>query len=242
MALAFSIGGIELVSKIILYFFHERTWNKIKWDYKMKLNNLDITSLNILLRHKTPTDIVKWALNLTDNRIVTTSFGIYSSVLLSTINKQDKTIKVIWCDTLYNQPSTYLHANNLISKYELNILKYKSLKTKEEIDATIGLPNLDDDNHNQFSEVVKLEPFRRALKENAPDLWFTNIRVRQTEYRSEKDILSFSKDGILKVSPFYYWSDFDLDNYILVNNLSKNTNYFDPIKALQNRECGIHLQ
>ncbi|WP_299125025.1 DUF2061 domain-containing protein [uncultured Winogradskyella sp.] len=31
MALAFSIGGIELVSKMALYFFHERTWNNIKW-------------------------------------------------------------------------------------------------------------------------------------------------------------------------------------------------------------------
>lgn len=28
---ALSIGGIELVSKMILYFFHERSWNKIKW-------------------------------------------------------------------------------------------------------------------------------------------------------------------------------------------------------------------
>ena len=31
MALAFSIGGIELISKMVLYFFHERTWNNIKW-------------------------------------------------------------------------------------------------------------------------------------------------------------------------------------------------------------------
>lgn len=31
MALAFSIGGIELVSKMLLYFFHERAWNNIKW-------------------------------------------------------------------------------------------------------------------------------------------------------------------------------------------------------------------
>lgn len=31
MALAFSIGLIELISKLILYFFHERAWNKIKW-------------------------------------------------------------------------------------------------------------------------------------------------------------------------------------------------------------------
>jgi len=31
LALAFSIGVIELVSKLVLYFFHERAWNKIKW-------------------------------------------------------------------------------------------------------------------------------------------------------------------------------------------------------------------
>ncbi len=31
LTLALSIGGIELVSKMILYFFHERAWNNIKW-------------------------------------------------------------------------------------------------------------------------------------------------------------------------------------------------------------------
>ena len=31
LALAFSIGRIELISKMVLYFFHERTWNNIKW-------------------------------------------------------------------------------------------------------------------------------------------------------------------------------------------------------------------
>ncbi|MEX6625429.1 DUF2061 domain-containing protein [Tenacibaculum salmonis] len=31
LALAFSIGSIELVTKMVLYFFHERAWNKIKW-------------------------------------------------------------------------------------------------------------------------------------------------------------------------------------------------------------------
>jgi len=30
LALAFSIGGIEVVTKIVLYYLHERAWNKIK--------------------------------------------------------------------------------------------------------------------------------------------------------------------------------------------------------------------
>jgi len=204
--------------------------------------NLNIEQLNLELKDKTPDQIINWALTLSNNRIVTTSFGIYSAILLSTMSKHDKNIKVIWCDTLYNQPTTYEHASQLIDKYKLNIHKYQPLLSKAEIDVTIGLPSIEDDNHAEFSEVVKLEPFRRALKEHNPDIWFTNIRIRQTEYRNEKDILSYSKDGILKVSPFYYWSDYDLDNYIEVHGLPKNKAYFDPIKALQNRECGIHFQ
>jgi len=31
ISLAFAIGSVELITKMILYFFHERMWNKIKW-------------------------------------------------------------------------------------------------------------------------------------------------------------------------------------------------------------------
>ena len=205
-------------------------------------DSMELAFWNAKLKDKTPNEIIQWALTLTKNRLVTTSFGVYSSVLLSTISKHDNQIKVIWCDTLYNTSSTYQHAHQLIQEYNLNIHQYQPLLSKEEIDATIGLPSVEDYGHVQFSEVVKLEPFRRALEEHRPKLWFTNIRVRQTELRNKKDVLSFSKNGILKVSPFYYWTDDDLDHYIIANGLSKNVDYFDPIKALHNRECGIHLQ
>jgi len=204
--------------------------------------DIDIAFWNKALKHKSPDEIITWALTLTPNRIVTTSFGKYSAILLSTISRHDKDMRTIWCDTLFNQPSTYSHASSLISQFNLKVHKYQPLLSKAEIDATLGLPTLEDEKHAEFSEVVKLEPFRRALEEQQPDLWFTNIRIRQTEIRSKKDILSLSKDGILKVSPFYYWTDEDLDQYLATHNLPKNVDYFDPIKALKNRECGIHLQ
>lgn len=31
LAVAFSIGAIELITKMVLYFFHERVWNAIQW-------------------------------------------------------------------------------------------------------------------------------------------------------------------------------------------------------------------
>lgn len=204
--------------------------------------NLNLEALNKELRNKTPDEIIDWALPLSKKRIVTTSFGIYSAVLLSTFFRKDKNIDVIWCDTGYNTPKTYEHAINVIDKYQLNIHVYVPLQSKAFIDSTIGLPEVSNPKHAKFTEIVKLEPFRRALKEHQPKVWFTNIRVRQTEYRSSKDILSLSKDGILKVSPFYYCTDDDLDNYIEAHNLPKNESYFDVTKVLSNRECGIHLQ
>lgn len=36
---AVTIGGVELFTKIILYYFHERTWNRIKFG---KMNDSDI--------------------------------------------------------------------------------------------------------------------------------------------------------------------------------------------------------
>ncbi len=206
------------------------------------MKNLNLEVLNKELKNKTPDEIIDWALPLSKNRIVTTSFGVYSSVLLSTFYRKDKNIDVIWCDTGYNTPKTYEHAISIIDNYKLNIHVYAPLQSKAFIYSTLGLPEISDPKHAEFSEILKLEPFRRAIKEHQPKVWFTNIRVRQNKYRDSKDILSFSKDGILKVSPFYYWTDKDLDNYIKDNDLLKNESYFDVTKVLPNKECGIHFQ
>ncbi|WP_420572003.1 DUF2061 domain-containing protein [Kordia sp.] len=31
LSMAFAIGSIEMITKMVLYFFHERVWNTIKW-------------------------------------------------------------------------------------------------------------------------------------------------------------------------------------------------------------------
>jgi phosphoadenosine phosphosulfate reductase len=206
------------------------------------MKNLNISELNKNLRHLTPDQIIIWALSLSNKRIVTSSFGTYSAVLLSSFYKWDRNIDVIWCDTGFNTPETYNHANYLIKRFNLNIHIYSPLVSAAHLQSLIGVPNLDNPRHEDFSEIVKLEPFRRAIKKHNPELWFSNIRDRQTTLRNSKDILSYSKEGILKVSPFYYSTDQDLDEYLKENNLPKNVTYFDPTKVMVNRECGIHLQ
>ncbi len=206
------------------------------------MTTLNLKYLNKKLKNKKPEEIIDWALSLSKKRYLTTSFGKYSAVILNAFFNKDKKINVIWCDTGYNTEETLQHATNLIDKFELNMYVYKPLNSKTSTDATMGLSTINNPKLDEFTEIVKLEPFRRAIQEHNPDVWFTNIRKRQTEYRSSKNILSYSKDGILKVSPFYYWTDKELDNYLEDFSLPKNETYFDVTKVLTNRECGLHLQ
>jgi phosphoadenosine phosphosulfate reductase len=46
--------------------------------------------------------------------------------------------------------------------------------------------------------------------------------------------------GSLKVSPFFHWTDAQLDAYLAEHGLPNEWDYFDPAKADEKRECGLH--
>ncbi len=201
---------------------------------------LDLEKTNKELHSKTPQEIVKWAINWAKNPVITTNFRPYESAIIYAVTQEDKDIKVIWCDTGYNTPNTYKHAEELIKQLQLNIQLYVPKQTASHRDVVLGIPDIDDPAHKVFTEQVKLEPFRRAMKEHAPDVWFTNLRKGQTAFRDSIDIVSIGSDGIVKISPFYNWTDKELDAFLEENNLPNEFNYFDPTKQLSNRECGLH--
>jgi phosphoadenosine phosphosulfate reductase len=209
--------------------------------YKMgKMMGLNLEKINRELRDQSPNKIVQWAIDISNNPVITTNFRPYEAAILHTVSKVKKDIKVIWCDTGYNTPNTYNHAEEVIEILNLNIKLYVPKQTSAHRDVALGIPHIDDPKHKTFTEQVKLEPFKRAMTEHQPDIWFTNLRKGQTAFRDSIDIVSQGANGILKVSPFYYWSDEKLDNYLIENGLPNELKYFDPTKQLENRECGLH--
>lgn len=204
------------------------------------LKNLDLNKINKELGNKSPNEIIAWAIGMAKNALVTTNFRPYEVAILHACTQVDKNIKVIWCDTGYNTPQTYKHANELIEKLKLNVHLYVPQQTVAHRNVTMGIPQIEDPLHQVFTEQVKLEPFNRAMREHKPDVWFTNLRSGQTAFRNSIDVVSMSKDGVLKVSPFYHWSDEQLDVYLEEHKLSNEFTYFDPTKVLENRECGLH--
>ncbi len=206
----------------------------------MDFSQKQIESLNIQFKGIPPTEIISWAIKNAKTAVVTTNFRPYEVVILNAVSIVKNDIPVIWCDTGYNTPNTYKHADELISKLKLNIKLYVPKQTTAHRDVTMGIPQINDAGHAVFTEQVKLEPFKRAMAEYRPDVWFTNLRKGQTSLRDTLDILSLSKEGVLKVSPFYHWTDTQLDAYLKERNLPNEHHYFDPTKVLENRECGLH--
>ena len=195
----------------------------------------DLITLNDKLREKSPTEIIKWGLGTSKNPILTTNFRPYEVAILHLCVQTKEDIKVVWCDTGYNTKAIYIYAEKIISELRLNIEVYApKQKFKGEV------PGIDDPLHELFTEQVKLEPFRRAMSEIKPDIWITNLRKGQTSFRDTIDIVSKTDDGLLKLSPFYNWSDKDLDSYMNKNNLVNEHDYFDPTKVDEKRECGLH--
>ncbi|WP_439129129.1 phosphoadenosine phosphosulfate reductase domain-containing protein [Polaribacter sp.] len=203
--------------------------------------NLNIEEVNEFLSDKNPLDIVKWAVSIAENPVVTTNFRPYEVAILNAVTEVKQDIKVIWCDTGYNTVQTYKHAEEIIEKLNLNIQLYVPKQTVAHRNVVLGVPSIDDKKHALFTKQVKLEPFTRAIKEHQPDVWFTNLRKGQTAFRNSINIVSQSKDGIIKVSPFYNWSEKDLDTYLEQYNLPNEFTYFDPTKVESNRECGLHI-
>lgn len=206
----------------------------------MALTEAQVQQLNVQFKGIPPEEIISWAVKHAQTPVVTTNFRPYEVAILHVVSEVRKDIPVIWCDTGYNTLKTYKHAEELINRLNLNVKLYVPKQTTAHRDAVMGIPQIDDPRHAEFTEQVKLEPFKRAMADFKPDVWFTNLRKGQTAHRDSLDILSLSKDGVLKVSPFYHWNDTQLDTYLNKYNLPNEHNYFDPTKVLANRECGLH--
>lgn len=202
---------------------------------------MNLSEINAALRGASPLEIVNWALSLSQRPVVTTNFRPYEAAILHACTAARPDMPVIWCDTGYNTTSTYAHAERLIQQLGLDIHLYVPRQTAAHRSAVMGIPDVDSPQHAVFTEQVKLEPFRRAMAEHKPDFWFTNLRKGQTALRDSLDIVSLAPDGVVKVSPFYHWSDAELDQYLLDHGLENEFNYFDPTKVLENRECGLHV-
>lgn len=208
------------------------------------MTSIDLVRLNSELRGKPLPEIVRWAVAQSAGRaIVSTNFRPYEAVILHLVVQAQPDIPVLWVDHGYNRPATYKHAEELRVRLGLNLKTYLPRITAAHRDAIHGpIPTTEQEEElKKFSAVMKLEPFQRGMKELAPTVWLTALRKIQNPNRAGLDIVSRDENfGVLKVSPLFYSSDEDLEAYLAQHQLPNEWDYFDPAKADEKRECGLH--
>ena len=205
-----------------------------------------ITKANAELRNQSALEIVKWAIAQAKGRaIVSTNFRPYEAVILHLATQAQPDIPVLWADHGYKRPATYQHAEALKQQLKLNVKAFVPRMTAAHYDAIHGAaPEPTPENEQrlkEFSTVMKLEPFLRGMKELAPTIWLTALRKVQNPNRAGLDIVVADGNfNTIKVSPVFYWSDADMEAYLQRHHLPNEWDYFDPAKADEKRECGLH--
>jgi phosphoadenosine phosphosulfate reductase len=203
-----------------------------------------IATWNAELRDKSPLEITRWAIAQANGRaIVSTNFRPYEAVVLHLATQVQPNIPVLWVDHGYNRPATYRHAEQLRELLGLDLRAYLPRITaahRDAVDGPIPAPD-DEEGLKKFSALMKLEPFQRGMKELAPTIWITALRKVQNPNRAGLDIVSADANfGTLKVSPVFYLDDAEMEAYLAEHHLPNEWDYFDPAKADEKRECGLH--
>ena len=209
------------------------------------MNSEQIATANSALRNRPALEVVRWAINQARGRaVVSTNFRPYEAVVLHLCTQVQPDIPVLWVDHGYNRPATYKHAEQLRKLLKLNLKTFTPRVTAAHRDALHGaIPTTDDEDAlKEFSAVMKLEPFQRGMKELAPTVWITSLRRLQNSNRAGLDIISEDANfKTVKVSPIFNWTDEAMENYLKQHHLPNEWDYFDPAKADEKRECGLHV-
>ena len=204
--------------------------------------DLNIDTVNRELG-RDPQALTRWALGLNKRAICTTNFRPFEAVILHLATQIQPDIPVVWMDSGYNTEATYRFADEVSKRLSLNLTIYHPQRSRAHREALEGpLPSIDDPRHASFTQEVKLEPFERALRETAPDVWLTAVRAEDTAQRAQMQPISINAQGLIKVAPVLHLTAKDMYEYLKKHDLPNNFDYFDPTKVEEKRECGLHLQ
>jgi len=206
---------------------------------------------------------VRWSLaNLPGPFALSSSFGAQAAVSLHLVAQADPGIPVILIDTGYLFPETYEFIEKLQKQLHLNIQRFSSPQSVAEFEAQYGrLWEQGREGLDQYLELRKVEPMRRALQTLRTQTWFAGLRRSQAESRARLNPLEV-RDGRFKVHPIFDWSDRDVYLYLKAHGLSyhplwdkgyisigdwHSTKSLSEVTSAEElrfsglkRECGIH--
>jgi phosphoadenosine phosphosulfate reductase len=189
---------------------------------------LDLEVVNENLTTATAEDIIRWAnTEFAEHLVMSTSFGIQSAVMLHLVTQVVPNLPIIWIDTGYLPKETYLFADELTQRLNLNLCVYQSDISPARMEAMYGKlwEKKDLESLNLYDRIRKVEPMQRALKDLQAKAWLAGLRQNQTQFRKQLDIVNKQGDQY-KILPILKWTSRDIYEYLTKYDLPYHP-YFD---------------
>jgi phosphoadenosine phosphosulfate reductase len=166
------------------------------------------------------TERIAWALaQFRGSLVLSTSFGAQAAVMLHLATRLAPDIPVIFIDTGYLFPETYLFADELTKRLRINLKVYRAAESPAWIEARHGkLWEKGADGLAAYNQIAKVEPMQRALAELGAQAWLAGLRRVQSTSREQLPVVS-SQDGRAKILPIVDWTDRDVYRYLTENDL-----------------------
>ncbi|KAB7763294.1 MULTISPECIES: phosphoadenylyl-sulfate reductase [Xanthomonas] len=181
---------------------------------------LDLDAANALLATLSAPERVAWALQHGPaEAALSSSFGAQSAATLHLLTRQRPDIPVILIDTGYLFAETYRFADALTDRLKLNLKIYRPLVSRAWMEARHGrLWEQGMVGIEQYNNLRKVEPMRRALDELKVGTWFTGLRRSQSDSRAQTPFVQ-KRGERYKINPIADWSDRDLWQYMQQHDL-----------------------
>jgi len=195
---------------------------------------------------------------------VTSSFQTECMVLVDLVIEQRPDIPVLFLDTGYHFPETYVYRDQMRDLLRLNLVNLESKMPVAEQESRFGI--LNQTAPDRCCAIRKVEPLFRGLADYG--VWFTALRREQSATRANLQTVDHFKlptgHQLLKVSPLADWTNAEVwaylkrrgipvlplyhQGYTSIGCAPCTTPPVDPDNPRSGRwsghkvECGIHVQ
>ena len=191
-----------------------------------KTINLDLNICNQELLNMNTLERIEWGYDqFKEGFAFTTSFGIQSSVLLHLVqNSQLKNkVRILWIDTGYLPPETYLYAEQLTNLLSLKIDVLQSNLSPARMEAIYGKlwENKNSGDLDLYHKLRKIEPLEKGLSKYAINCWVSGVRAQQTDNRSKMKIIDKIRNRFA-FRPMLGWTNKEIFYYMKDNNLPQH--------------------
>jgi phosphoadenosine phosphosulfate reductase len=165
-------------------------------------------------------DVLSWAVEEFGDRLcLSCSWQKQSSVLVHMVSELGLEVDIIELDTHLFFKESYETRERLVERYGLTLIVPEVITIAEQ-HRREG-PNLWETNPDQCCHIRKVEPLMRLLEPY--DAWVSGIRREQSPSRATaRKVERSQRYGVWKVQPLADWSEKDVWQYILRNEIPYN--------------------